>query len=412
MKNHELKQIISLTAIFLLAFHGFSFFQKKDTFAMDENGEIIANQIKENYFQGKTIEWVIPFKEGGGADIWARFNVPFFQKHIPGNPAIIINNIPGGGSIKGANLFAERVKPDGLMILGTSGTTQMPYLLDDPRVRYDYNKYKPIMAYPTGGVVYVSPDIVSETLRNLKINSVEEQLDKSIRIIKELIDNNVQLKYGSQGPTSLDLVTMYSFDLLKLNVQAVFGFRGRGAGRLAFERGEVKIDYQTSTAYLKNAVPLVENGEAIPLFSFGALNEDGNLIRDISFANSCVGVFDGEMVRVNVPHFGEVYEQLGHPLSGIEWDTWFAFMSAGFGGMKLLLTSKETPDKIVAAFHKGIRAMKEDEDYKKNKFKALGDYDQLIGKGADKIFKLATEVDKNEKAFMKNWLRKKYGLNI
>ncbi len=404
----KLKQILTLSTLFLLPAIAISFFQT------DTTAEEIANisTSSKNYFEGKTIEWIIPFKEGGGGDTWARFNAPFFQKYIPGNPAIVVNNIPGGGSIKGANLFAERVKPDGLMILGTSGTTQMPYLLDDPRVRYDYSKYKPIMAYPTGGVAYISPSIISKELANLKVNSVEEQTAKSVAIIKELIANKVSLKYGSQGPTSLDLVTMYSFDLLKLEVQAVFGFRGRGAGRLAFERGEVKIDYQTSSAYLKNSVPLVENGEAIPLFSFGALDDNGNLIRDISFQNSPVGVFDGDTVRVNVPHFGEIYAALGYQQTGIEWNTWFAFMSAGFGGMKLLLTPKETPDEIVAAFHKGISAMKQDEGYQKNKFKALGDYDQVIGKPADKIFDLATNVRKEEKAFMKNWLIDKYDLNL
>ena len=406
--SNQLKQILTLSALFFLPAIAISVF-KNDTTA-----EEIANisTSTEDYYAGKTIEWIIPFKEGGGGDTWARFNAPFFQKHIPGNPAIVVNNIPGGGSIKGANLFAERVKPNGLMILGTSGTTQMPYLLDDPRVQYDYQKYKPIMAYPTGGVAYVSPSIVSEKLRNLKVATTEEQLAKSAAIVKELVEAQYPLKYGSQGPTSLDLVTMYSFDLLKLNVDAVFGFRGRGAGRLAFERGEVKIDYQTSSAYLKNSVPLVENGEAIPLFSFGALDENGQLIKDISFANSPVGVFDGDTVRVNIPHFGELYERLGYQRSGIDWDTWFAFMSAGFGGMKLLLTPKETPDEIVAEFHKGISAMKKDQDYKKNKFKALGAYQQPIGQQADKIFDLATNVGKEEKAYMKNWLVEKYDLNL
>ena len=401
--TNQLKQILTLSALFFLPAIAISFFQEDITAVEIAN---ISTSGKD-YFADKTIEWVIPFKEGGGGDTWARFNAPFFQKHIPGNPAIVVNNIPGGGSIKGANLFAERVKPDGLMILGTSGTTQMPYLLDDPRVRYDYSKYKPIMAYPTGGVAYISPDIISDELRNLKVNSVEEQLVKSVAIIKELKAKNYPLKYGSQGPTSLDLVTMYSFDLLKLNVDAVFGFRGRGAGRLAFERGEVKIDYQTSSAYLKNSVPLVENSEAIPLFSFGALDDNGNLIRDISFQNSPVGVFNGDTVRVNVPHFGEVYAALGYQQQGIEWDTWFAFMSAGFGGMKLLLTPKETPDEIVAEFHKGISVMKQDVNYQKNKFKALGDYQQVIGKPADKIFDLATNVGKEEKAFMKNLVGRK-----
>lgn len=379
MKKNKIQQILILSILFLGGYFAFSFFQKNDG-ELDTSTSNASTEVGENYYAGKTIDWVIPFKEGGGGDTWARFNAQFFQKHIPGNPVIVVNNIPGGGSIKGANLFASRVKPDGLMILGTSGTTQMPFLLDDPRVRYDYAKYKPIMAYPTGGVVYCSPKL-----------GIKSAMD--LHKIKDK-----PLKYASQGPTSLDIVPMFSFDLLDLNVKAVFGFRGRGAGRLAFERGEVLIDYQTSSAYLKNVVPLVESGEAVPLFSFGALDENGDLIRDPSFPD--------------LPHFGEVYEALGYQLDGIEWDTWFAFMSAGFGGMKLLLTPKETPDEIVRQFQEGITAMKKNPEYKEKKVKALGLYEQSIGKQAMKIFKLATEVGEAEKNHMKNWLREKYDLNI
>jgi tripartite-type tricarboxylate transporter receptor subunit TctC len=376
------KQIISLSVLFMGVFFLVSSFLKQNNKVdsyQNAAGETVQ-KIGPDYFKDKTIEWVIPFKEGGGADTWARFNAPYFMKHIPGNPVVIINNIPGGGSIKGANLFAKRVQPDGIMILGTSGTTQMPYLLDDPRVRYDYSKYKPIMAYPTGGVVYCSP--------SLGIKSAEE-MEK----IKD-----IPLKYASQGPTSLDLIPMFSFDLAGLKVEAVFGFRGRGAGRLAFERGEVLIDYQTSSAYIKNVLPLVASGEAIPLFSFGALDENGRLIRDPSFPD--------------LPHFGEVYQQLGYECKGIAWDTWFAFMSAGFGGMKLLLTPKETPQDIVDLYVQGIVDMKTDPAYQKSKIIALGYYEQVTGKAADKIFDLATNVDSKEKEYMKNWLREKYGLNI
>lgn len=375
ISKNQTKQIVILSLLFLGSYFAYFFLLKsKDAI---ENFE---KEGGETYFKDKTIEWIIPFKEGGGGDTWARFNAPFFTKHIPGNPVIVINNIPGGGSIKGANLFADRVKPDGLIILGTSGTTQMPYLLDDPRVKYDYAKYKPIMAYPTGGVVYCSP--------KLGITSVAE--------LHKLKD--VPLNYASQGPTSLDIVPMFSFDLLGLDVNAIFGFRGRGAGRLAFERGEVLLDYQTSSAYIKNVKPLVASGDAIPLFSFGALDENGGLIRDPSFPD--------------LPHFGEVYEQMGFQKKGLEWDSWFAFMAAGFGGMKLLLTPIETPDAIVEEFQKGILAMKNDSIYGVTKIKALGYYEQSIGDKADKIFDLATKVKEENKAFMKEWLRKKYNLNI
>ena len=53
-------------------------------------------------FSGKRIEWIIPFKEGGGPDTWARFYAPQIAGNLPGGPVIAVKNIPGGGSTKGA----------------------------------------------------------------------------------------------------------------------------------------------------------------------------------------------------------------------------------------------------------------------------------------------------------------------
>ena len=375
------KQIFILSILFLGIFFGWQFFSDSGI-QMDGSTEAGTTSIGPNYFEGKTIEWVIPFKEGGGGDTWARFNAPFLSKYIPGNPTILITNIPGGGSIKGANLFAERVKPDGLMILGTSGSTQMPYLLDDPRVRYDYADYTPVMAYPTGGVVYVS--------KTLGISSAEE-----IQKIKEL-----PMIYASQGPTSLDLVPNLAFNLLDMNIKTIFGFRGRGAGRLAFERGEVKIDYQTSSAYLKNVTPLVASGEAIPLWSWGIIDETGQLQRDPSFPD--------------LPHFGEVFDLMheGNKEKDISYDAWFATMAAGFGGMKLMLVPKETPQAIVEILQNAIREMKKDPEYIAKKQKAIGYYEQVVGSQAQVIFDLATSIDREEKEWCKEFLRTKYNLNI
>ena len=102
-------------------------------------------------FSGKRIEWIIPYGTGGGSNRWARFYAPRLQKHLPGNPVIAVKNMPGASSTKGTNYFARRATTDGLMILGTSGSTQFPYLLDDRRVQYDYNDWDVILATPVGG---------------------------------------------------------------------------------------------------------------------------------------------------------------------------------------------------------------------------------------------------------------------
>ena len=190
-------------------------------------------------FSGQSIEWLVPFREGGGADIWARFNARFIAKYLPGQPSIVVRNVPGGGSTKGANRYAVAAGLDGLSLLGTSASTQFPYLLGDSRVRYDYAEWRILMVYQTGGVVYVRPE--------LGISDASQ--------LRDLGDK--KLSFGSQGATSLDLVPMLGFELLGLNVRPIFGIRGRSAGQLAFERGDATIDYQTSAAYIRNIEPLV-----------------------------------------------------------------------------------------------------------------------------------------------------------
>mgnify|MGYP001060952298 FL=1 len=332
-------------------------------------------------FTGQLVELIIPFKEGGGSDTWGRFNAPFLSRYLPGQPTVIVRNMPGGNSIAGANRFAARAQPNGLSVLGTSASTQFPYLMGDPRVDYDYRDWRVLMASGTGGVAYISSDF--------GISNAAE--------LGQIIDQ--QLLYGSQGPTSLDLVPVLGFKLLGLNVRPIFGLSGRGAGRLAFERGETNIDYQTTTAYLRNVVPLINQGSAVPLFSWGALNEDGELIRDPTFPD--------------LPHFGEAYELLhGETPSGLSWESWFAFFTAGFPAMKMLVVPIETPDEIVQAYENAVRVMKQDPDYRSRKTATLGTYEQVTGPAAQRLYELATDVPQSARTWVRTWLRDEFRVNL
>ncbi len=332
-------------------------------------------------FEGKTIEWIIPFSPGGGSDTWARFNAPFFTKYLPGNPTVVVVNEPGGGSTKGTNLFAARARPDGLTILGTSGSTQFPYLLGDPRVQYEYQDWKIVLAAPTGGVVYTSP--------STGVTSVDE--------IAKL--KGQSLVYASQGATSLDLVPLLAFKLMGFEVQHVFGFKGRGDGRLAFERGETNIDYQTSSAYLKNVTPLVEEGKAVPLFSWGVLDDDGNLVRDPTFPD--------------IPHFGEAYEKVtGSAPSGPDYDAYFAFFTAGFPAQKMIFLPKDTPDEIVAAYQEAVTKIKADPEYNANKEAVLGTYEQVTGRAADALFVKGTQISPELRSQVVGMLTAEYNVTL
>jgi hypothetical protein len=237
------------------------------------------------------------------------------------------------------------------------------------------------MAYGTGGVVYVSA--------GLGVEHGSELADLGGR----------ELLYGSQGPTSLDLVPVLGFELLGLNVRPIFGMSGRGAGRLAFERRETQIDYQTSTAYLRNVVPLIDEGAAVPLFSWGILDEEGRLVRDPTFPE--------------LPHFGEAYELVhGREPSGIGWESWLAFFTAGFPAQKLLVVPRETPDDIVLAYQDAVQTMKQDRDYQARKLAALGTYDQVTGRAAQTMYELATNVPASARGWVKAWLKERFRVNL
>lgn len=327
-------------------------------------------------FRGKTIDFVIPFPVAGGSDVWARFYAPYMTKYLPGNPTVVVKNVPGGGSTRGANEFAERARPDGLTLLGTSGSTQFPYLLGDTRVRYEYKDWKVVLASPTGGVVFVNANLGAKSAADIAVL-------KKARLI-----------YGSEGATSLSLVPMLSFRQLDLPVQYVFGMKSRGDARLAFERGESNIDYQTSAAYLASVVPLVNAGKAVPLFTFGVLDDAGRLARDPTFPD--------------LPHVGEVVGRAGGKTVGLEWDTLVAFITAGFAAQKFVVLPKGTPNDIVAAYSEAFRKMQADPEFKASKDKILGEYPQATGKAAETIYRVATEVSPASKFWVREHLTMNY----
>ncbi len=330
---------------------------------------------------GETVEWIIPFKEGGGSDKWARFYAPLLSEALPGQPAVVVKNMPGAGSTKGANYFQKRAKNDGLTIFGTSGSTQFPYLLGDPRVKYEYKDWNVVLASPTGGVVYVNPE--------LGIGSAAE--------IDKLMD--VELLYGSQGATSLDLVPLLAFDLLGMKVEPVFGMKGRGAGRLAFERGEVNIDYQTSSAYLSNVTPLVEQKLATPLFTWGALDDNGDIVRDPTFPD--------------LPSFKEVYVQVkGEEPSGPAWDAWKGFFVAGFPAQKMVFLPEGTDQEVIDAYAAAFTAVTERPDFAEVSAPSLGVYPQSTGEAANAKLAQAVGVSDDAKGWVKTWLKDRFGVEL
>ncbi|HEU4345137.1 MAG TPA: hypothetical protein VFU31_26605 [Candidatus Binatia bacterium] len=96
---------------------------------------------QSSFFQGKTITIVQGRDPGGTGDIRVRAMMPFLQKHIPGNPTIVNEYVPGGGSRKAANHVYKSVRPDGLTIGNLGLGMVSSALLGEPGVIYDLDKF-------------------------------------------------------------------------------------------------------------------------------------------------------------------------------------------------------------------------------------------------------------------------------
>jgi tripartite-type tricarboxylate transporter receptor subunit TctC len=331
---------------------------------------------------GKTVEFVIPFSESGGSARWANFYAPLLSEALPGNPTVVVRYRPGAGSTAGANWFQEQDTNDGTLIFGTSGSTQFPYLLDDPRVRYEYNDWQVVLASGVGGVAYLPPDMAAKM----------DGLDATGLQGDDFI-------WGSQGATRLDLVANLAWKMLGMTVDPVFGIEGRGDGRLMFERGEANIDYQTSPAYLRSVVPLVEQGLAVPMMSWGALDDDGNIVRDPTFPD--------------MPTFKEVCDATpACSTEGDAWDAWKAFFIAGFPAQKMVFLPQNADADVVATYSKAFQDVIARPDFAEKAAATLGIYPQMTEGAAQNAKDLATKVPPTAKAFVTNWLQEDYGVSL
>lgn len=321
------------------------------------------------------VDMLIPYSEGGGTDTWARFLAPYLEEHVEGGPTFVAENVPGGESITGSNQFVQNGSTDGSEILVTSGTTYFQALLGRPEVEFDFAAMRPLMLNGTGGVIYVAADT-------------------GITSAEDLASVSEPLVYGGISATGLDLSLLQAMDVLGVDIDATFGFEGRGPARLALERGEITLDYQTTSAYLTQVEPMVEAGTAVPLMSFGVL-EDGEIVRDPNVPD--------------LPTVEEVYEQLnGEAPSGEAYEAYRSFLIPGYVYQKGIWANEGTPDEIVQAFWDAAVTLAEDEEFNAAAEDVLGGYPLYPGEVAQEDLLEAFEIDDEVRQYTLDLLAEKY----
>jgi tripartite-type tricarboxylate transporter receptor subunit TctC len=91
--------------------------------------------------KGKTVRLVIGTSTGGGVDLYARLVAQFLGKHLPGEPVIIAQNMPGASSVVAANYLYSVAKPDGLTLGALQGGAFFDQVLGHNTVKFDWAKF-------------------------------------------------------------------------------------------------------------------------------------------------------------------------------------------------------------------------------------------------------------------------------
>ena len=144
---------------------------------------------------------------------------------------------------------------------------------------------------------------------------------------------------------------------------------------------------------------MVEQGLAVPMMTWGSLDDDGNIVRDPTFPE--------------IATFKEVCEATaGCETSGTAWDAWKAFFISGFAAQKMVFLPKTASQEVVDGYEAAFKKIIARPDFKEKAAATLGDYPQMTGKGADKAKKLATSVPPEAKKFVIDWLKEDYDVSV
>jgi tripartite-type tricarboxylate transporter receptor subunit TctC len=339
-------------------------------------------------FSGKRITVVVPFSEGGGTDSYSRFMAPYFEKYLPGNPKILIVNRPGGGGLTGVNYYASKAETDGLMVLALSTSSQSNYMLGDPRAKFDMGDFVPIILSPRGITFY--------TRKNLGIQN-EKTLKAKIEKLRSYKPQ--QLSFGGKTPTSGGLALRTALSLLGVEVNSVWGLGGNGPMALGFERGEFTVSYDNTLSFKNNRAHMIKSGLANPLFTFGIINEEGQIERDPALPD--------------VPTVDEYYKAVyGKDPSGPAYEAYRSLMSVSVPLSKSWNLMKGTPKDVIEAWRAAAKKVYAEVSKDPKGQKIFGPYKNIIGDAAIKIRDEGTTLSPEAAKYLTKYVKVRYDVDI
>jgi len=188
---------------------------------------------QSDFYHGKTITYVVGLLAGDSTDMWSRSLTRQMTKHIPGQPQIIVQNMPGAGGLIAANYVYGVAKPDGLTMGSVSAAHYFHQLAGRKEAQFDWRKFS-----------WIGSSARHEYLFVMRGDAPYKSLD-------DIRNASTAPKCSSTAPGSASYMTLKLLEEgLGLKVNIISGYKGGQEQDLALERGETQCRGVTTAAFL------------------------------------------------------------------------------------------------------------------------------------------------------------------
>jgi tripartite-type tricarboxylate transporter receptor subunit TctC len=193
---------------------------------------LLASAHAREFYDGKTIRIVVGYAPGGGYDFYARLLARYMGKYIPGNPEIIVQNMPGAGSVIATNHVFNVGKPDGLSLVMPLNSVYVDQLTARKEVQFDLRKFHWIGSPAVESVIFYM------------------RADTPYKTIADVIKAKEPPKCGGTGTASSDyILSKILEEMVGAKFNSVLGYAGGTEIDIAVEKNEVVCRAHSTSAH-------------------------------------------------------------------------------------------------------------------------------------------------------------------
>ena len=208
---------------------------------------------QSDFFRGKQIRIIVGASAGAASDLYARVVANYLPKQIPGKPEIIVQNMPGGGSITAANYVYGVAKPDGLTLGAVTAPIYFAQLLGRKEVQFDWEKFTWIgTPEENDELFFIKSDLPYKTLLDLRKATEPPRCGASgagstgyyiPKLLEEIFSFKLSLVTGYPGAADVDLAVEINEGHCRGTT--ISAFFGREPGKTWAKNGYVRFLVQT-----------------------------------------------------------------------------------------------------------------------------------------------------------------------